>query len=131
MRATKRVKDEAAKDGSACWQTGKHGWYLSYTVPVTFPTDKVTVYARVRTECKQGDYLSFGVHDFKAKKGVFSTRIPLKDVQGKTYKELRIGSGVLKDGMSVYTGSIVLNRKQLRDERDLIYVDSLRFDKAD
>ena len=129
-QATKRVKDEAAADGSTCWQTGKHGWYLSYTVPVTFPKDKVTVYARLRTECEKGDTLSFGVHDFKAKKGVFSTRIPLKDVQGKTYKEVKIGSGVLKNGMSVYTGSIVFNRKQLRNELDRIYVDSLRFEKA-
>ena len=29
------------------------------------------------------------------------------------------------------SGGLVFNRKQLRDERDLIYVDSLRFEKAD
>ena len=41
-----------------------------------------------------------------------------------------LGMGVLKNGMSVYTGSIVFNRKQLRNELDRIYVDSLRFEKA-
>ena len=95
-----------------------------------FFTEKLFLHV-YSAENKRLGKLSFGVHDFKAKKGVFSTRIPLKEVQGKTYKEFKIGSAVLKNGMSVYTGSIEFNRKQIRDERDLIYVDSLRFDKAD
>ncbi|OQA85016.1 MAG: hypothetical protein BWY31_02148 [Lentisphaerae bacterium ADurb.Bin242] len=124
------VKDPAASNGFAAVQDGNRSWYLSYPIPKEFPKDRFKVIIRYRLEAEKADYVTCGAHDWKAKKSVFSKKIPASEVNGKEYRDIEIGSASFTPDMSIYIGSVYTDGKWLKNSKDKHYLDFIRFEPA-
>ena len=129
-QATARVKDEAAEDKSAAFQSAKHPWYLSYHFPKGFPADKFRLIVRARIDAKEADTVAFGVYD--GKRCVLTKKFDVRkyDMNGKKYVDIDLGCASFLDGMYFYAGGIYVGKQLNKHPHERIYVDNLRFEAA-